>query len=157
MVKFAGKIPRESIVEIKAKVLKAEKDIVSCSQSKVELQVLEIWTINKSAPRLPIQIEDALRLVQNQKLEAGKAEGIEDGDEEETSKQAVVKQDVRLNHRIIDLRVPTNLAIFRLQSGVSQLFREFMYDNDFTEIHTPKLIGGASEGGSEVFAVKYFG
>ena len=30
----------------------------------------------------------------------------------------VVKQDVRLNNRIIDLRVPTNQAIFRLQSGV---------------------------------------
>ena len=69
----------------------------------------------------------------------------------------VVAQDVRLNNRILDLRVPTNHAIFRLQAGVSQLFREFMYDNGFTEIHSPKLIGGASEGGSNVFHFKYFG
>ena len=63
---------------------------------------------------------------------------------------------MRLNNRIIDLRVPTNQAIFRLQSGVCQIYREFMLDNDFVEIHTPKLIGGASEGGANVFKFKYF-
>jgi len=50
MVTYSSKIPKESMIEIKAKVLKAEKEIESCSQSKVELQVLEIRTVNKSAP-----------------------------------------------------------------------------------------------------------
>ena len=68
----------------------------------------------------------------------------------------VVNQDVRLNNRIIDLRVPANQAIFRLQSGVCQVYREFMLANDFIEIHSPKLIGGASEGGCNVFTLKYF-
>ena len=68
----------------------------------------------------------------------------------------VVRQDVRLNNRIIDLRVPTNQAIFRLQSGICRIYREFMLQNDFVEIHTPKLIGGASEGGADVFNLKYF-
>ena len=72
------------------------------------------------------------------------------------AKSAVVYQDVRLNNRIIDLRVPTNQAIFRLQSGVCQIYREFMLRNEFVEIHTPKLIGGASEGGANVFKFKYF-
>ena len=45
----------------------------------------------------------------------------------------------------------------RLQAAVSQLFREYMYDNDFTEIHSPKMIAGASEGGSNVFTLEYFG
>ena len=72
------------------------------------------------------------------------------------AKSAVVYQDVRLNNRIIDLRVPTNQAIFRLQSGVCQIYRELMLRNDFVEIHTPKLIGGASEGGANVFKFKYF-
>jgi len=67
-----------------------------------------------------------------------------------------VKQDTRLNNRIIDLRVPTNQAIFRLQSGVCQIYREFMLANDFVEIHSPKLIGGSSEGGANVFKFKYF-
>ena len=37
MVTYASKIPKESIIELKAKVIKTEKDIESCSQSKVEL------------------------------------------------------------------------------------------------------------------------
>lgn len=45
----------------------------------------------------------------------------------------------------------------RLQSGVGQLFREFLYTKDFVEIHSPKLIGGASEGGANVFRLDYFG
>lgn len=113
----------------------------------------EIWTVNKSSPMLPFQLDDASRLVTNQAAEAGEAEGAADTGE---AKAAVVKQDVRLNNRVIDLRVPTNQAIMRLQAAVSQLFREFMYDNEFTEIHSPKLIGGASEGGANVFTLKYF-
>jgi aspartyl-tRNA synthetase len=68
-----------------------------------------------------------------------------------------VKQDIRLNNRIIDLRVPANQAIFKIQSGVCTLYREFMLDNGFIEIHSPKMIGGASEGGANVFTFKYFG
>ena len=68
----------------------------------------------------------------------------------------VVMQDVRLNNRIIDLRVPTNAAIFRLQSGVCQIYREFLQSKDFIEIHSPKLQAGSSEGGCEVFTLKYF-
>jgi len=53
MVTYSSKIPKESIVEIKAKVTKAGQEITSCTQSKVELNVLEIWTLNKSSPMLP--------------------------------------------------------------------------------------------------------
>jgi aspartyl-tRNA synthetase len=81
-------------------------------------------------------------------------------DTEETKegeqKLAVVKQDTRLNNRVIDLRVTTNQAIFRLQSGVCQIYREFLLSRDFVEIHSPKLIGGTSEGGANVFRLKYF-
>jgi len=63
MVKYAGKIPKESIIQMKVKVMKAEKEIASCSLSTIELLVLEIWTVNKSAPMLPFQIDDASRVV----------------------------------------------------------------------------------------------
>ena len=68
----------------------------------------------------------------------------------------VVRQDVRLNNRIIDLRVPTNHAIFKLQSGVCQIYREFFLERDFIEIHSPKLTAGNAEGGCEVFKLSYF-
>ena len=115
----------------------------------------EIWCVNKSAPYLPFQIEDASRLVLDQEAEGDKAPAEESKDKD-GKKMPVVKQDVRLNNRIIDLRVPTNQAIMRLQSGVCRIYREFMLSKDFVEIHTPKLISGASEGGANVFTLKYF-
>lgn len=45
----------------------------------------------------------------------------------------------------------------RISSGICRYFREYLGDNDFVEIHTPKLIGGTSEGGAEVFRLDYFG
>ena len=50
-----------------------------------------------------------------------------------------------------------NQAIFKIQSGVCQLFRGYLLDQGFQEIHTPKLVGTASEGGADVFVVEYFG
>ena len=64
--------------------------------------------------------------------------------------------DARLDHRWLDLRNDYNANIFRVQSKMVEAMREFLYKNNFIEIHTPKLIGAASESGSEVFEVKYF-
>lgn len=44
----------------------------------------------------------------------------------------------------------------RISSGVCALFREFLLARDFVEIQSPKLLAGASEGGSSVFKLKYF-
>ena len=110
MVTFASKIPKESIIEIVASVAVPDKPIESCTQ-QVELQVKEIWCVNKSVPYLPFQIEDASRQVLDQEAESRQGGGDE---ESKDGKMPVVRQDVRLNNRIIDLRVPTNQAIFRL-------------------------------------------
>jgi len=156
MVDFASKTPKESIIEIKAKVIVPEKPVETCSQ-KIELAVQEFWIVNKSAPVLPFQIEDASRLVLDQTAEEGGADEEEKKEGEDKEKAAVVKQKVRLDNRIIDLRVPTNQAIFKLQSGVCRLYRQFMMSKGFVEIHSPKMIGGASEGGANVFHFEYFG
>ncbi len=67
-----------------------------------------------------------------------------------------VNLDTRLDYRIIDLRNEKNMLTFQIQSCLVQYMREYLYNHEFTEIHTPKLIGAASESGSEVFEVKYF-
>jgi aspartyl-tRNA synthetase len=64
---------------------------------------------------------------------------------------------VRLANRIIDLRTPSAQAIFRVQSSVCRTFRNYLESRDFLEIHTPKLQGGATEGGADVFKLNYFG
>lgn len=64
--------------------------------------------------------------------------------------------DTRMDNRFIDLRNDYNMNIFKIQSEFVRAMRQFLYDNDFTEIHTPKIIGAASESGSEVFELNYF-
>ena len=65
--------------------------------------------------------------------------------------------DTRMDNRFIDLRNDDNFNIFKIQSEMVKAMRQYLYDNDFIEIHTPKLIGAASESGSDVFKVEYFG
>ena len=55
---------------------------------------------------------------------------------------SVVNQDTRLDNRVLDLRTPTNQAIYRVQAAICRLFRETLNKKGFTEIHTPKIISG---------------
>ena len=68
-----------------------------------------------------------------------------------------ISLDTRLDYRFLDLRNRKNMLIFQIESELVKFMREYLYKHNFTEIHTPKLIGAASESGSEVFEVKYFG
>jgi len=141
MIDFAGKITKESIVDLCAEVKIPPAPIESCTQKDVELHVREIHVISPSVPVLPLQIDDA----QRSDADCAK-EGL-----------STVGQDTRLNNRILDLRTSTNQAIYRVQAGVCRLFRETLTADGFVELHFPKLIGAASEGGSNVFKMDYFG
>lgn len=87
--------------------------------------------------------------IENEILELEKKKGS-------ALKHPDVDQSTRLNNRVIDLRTVANQAIFSIQSAVVNLFRDFLNSKGFNEIHSPKLISAASEGGAEVFEVKYF-
>lgn len=137
---FSGSLPDESVVDVYGKVSCPDAPIVSCTVQNVELSVEKIFCIGRSQA-LPLRLADASR---------------SEAELEKDPSLPTVGQDVRLDNRIIDLRTVANQAIFRLQSGVCELFREFLLQNKFQEIHTPKLIGGASEGGADVFRVDYF-
>ena len=67
-----------------------------------------------------------------------------------------VSIDTRLDYRWLDLRNKRNMLVRQIESTMVCGMRDYLYKNDFTEIHTPKLLGAASESGSEVFEVKYF-
>ena len=64
--------------------------------------------------------------------------------------------DQRIDYRWIDLRTEKNNLMFRAQSLFINKVREFLLDKNFTEIHSPKLIGAESESGAGVFEVGYF-
>lgn len=139
LVKYASAVSLESIVDIRATIAVPVTPVQSTSVKMLELQIREIHVVSK-AQSLPFIVDDAGR---------GDAEA-------EATGLPTVSQETSLNFRWIDLRTPANQAIFRIQSGVCQLFREYFAKQRFVEIHTPKLIGGASEGGSNVFKLAYF-
>ena len=64
--------------------------------------------------------------------------------------------DSRMDYRWIDLRSDKNTLIFKAQTELVGAMREYCLNKNFMEIHTPKLIGAASESGADVFEVKYF-
>lgn len=140
MVKWAGSINLESIVLVHGVIKKVDELIKSATVQDAEIHVTKIYTVQETPEQLPMLIEDACR------SEA----------EAEAAQLPVVNLDTRLDSRVIDLRTPTNQAIFKIQHGISVLFREFLESKKFTEIHTPKILGSASEGGSNVFEISYF-
>lgn len=64
--------------------------------------------------------------------------------------------DKRIDWRYIDLRRPDRRLIFDVQTTVEQAMREHWHEQGFVEIHTPKMMGSASESGAELFKVEYF-
>jgi len=64
--------------------------------------------------------------------------------------------DVRLDARVLDLRRDENRAIFRIQHVALEAIRNFFCRHSFIEVHTPRIIATATEGGAALFPVAYF-
>ena len=64
--------------------------------------------------------------------------------------------DTILNFRSISLRNLKNRSIFKIQHTILKAFREYFTKEGFTEMNSSKLLGSATEGGANVFKVKYF-
>ena len=64
--------------------------------------------------------------------------------------------EAKLNYRSISLRNIRERAKFRLQEGLTRAFRDYLYGQGFTEIHTPKIGARSAEGGANVFKLEYF-
>ncbi len=65
--------------------------------------------------------------------------------------------DVRLDSRALDLCIEPNTTIFKIQHHALEAIRSFLFERGFLEVHTPRIIASASEGGSALFNVDYFG
>lgn len=116
----------ESVVEVTG-LAKEEKQ----APRGVEIAGESVAILSLSNPELPIPV-------------------VEKGQQEETD------QSIRLDWRWIDLRKEKNTLVFKVWTTMEQGFREYWINNNYIEIHSPKLIATASESGSEVFEVKYF-
>ncbi len=64
--------------------------------------------------------------------------------------------DTRLDNRVLDLRRPKVNAIFRLRHNLLRFIREFLLNEGFIEVQTPKIIASATEGGAQLFPISYY-
>ncbi|CAN6277535.1 unnamed protein product [Urochloa humidicola] len=146
MARFAAGLSRESVVDVAGVVSLPREPVRGTTQQLVEIQVEKLHCVSRAVPNLPISVEDAARSEED--VARAKAAG----------EQLVhVGQDKRLDYRVIDLRTAANQAIFRVQCQVENVFRQVLLSEGFVGIHTPKLIGGSSEGGAAVFKLDYNG
>lgn len=56
----------------------------------------------------------------------------------------------------VSLRNVRERAKFKIQEGIVRGFRDYLFTQGFTEIHTPKIVARGAEGGSNVFKLNYF-
>ncbi|KAF4963413.1 hypothetical protein FSARC_8585 [Fusarium sarcochroum] len=126
-IAWVRKINPESLVQITGTLKQPPEPIRSATHSGVEVDVASVHLVNL-AQNLPFNNYKPPETLRN-----------------------------RMNARILDLRHPSNQALFRVRSLVSRTFRNTLEEYGFVEIHTPKLQPAATESGAAVFPVNYFG
>ncbi len=65
--------------------------------------------------------------------------------------------EARLDARALDLCQEKNIATFKIQHQALEAIRSFLFERGFIEVHTPRIIASATEGGAALFNVDYFG
>ena len=122
-----SKLSLDSVIEIQGKVKKANVK-TDYVRKDVEVVISNIKLLSK-AEKLPIQVSE---------------------------KVATAMLPTRLDYRSLDIRRPDIKAIFKIQSTIINGFREFFYKSGFIEIQPPGIIATSTEGGTDLFEVKYF-
>ncbi|RSL66434.1 hypothetical protein CEP53_003338 [Fusarium sp. AF-6] len=126
-IKWVRKISSESLVQVSGILKQPPQPIRSATHSGVEVDICSVHLVNP-AQNLPFSNYKPPETLRN-----------------------------RMSSRILDLRHPSNQALFRVRSMVSRVFRNTLEQYGFVEIHTPKLQPAATESGAAVFPVNYFG
>ncbi|KAI0842250.1 aspartyl-tRNA synthetase [Hypoxylon sp. FL0890] len=127
MIRWVQRLNPESLVHVTGTLQKPKQPVTSATFQNLEVLVYSLHVVNP-ANELPF-------------------DSYEPPD--------ALRQ--RLSGRVVDLRHPSNQAVFRVRSMIVRKFREALDAMDFLEIQTPKLQPAATESGSEVFQVQYFG
>ncbi|KAM4064702.1 tRNA synthetases class II (D, K and n) domain-containing protein [Hirsutella rhossiliensis] len=127
MVSWVQKLSPESLVQVNGTLKAPPEPIRSATHAGVEVHVRSIHLVN-AAHHAPFTNYKPPESMRN-----------------------------RMSSRILDLRHPSNQALFRVRSLVTRKFHDVLFDNGFVEINTPKLQPAATESGAAVFKVNYFG
>ncbi|KAI8648730.1 hypothetical protein NCS55_01481300 [Fusarium keratoplasticum] len=126
LVKWAKCLTPESLVEVTGTLQQPHEPIRSVSKSDLEVAVYSVHLVDVAHGLL-----------------------FDNSGSPETHREL-------LSTRVLDLRHPSNKALFRARAIILRTFRQMLEDQGFIEIHTPKLQPAAIERGSEMFEVSYY-
>ena len=128
--------PKETMVRITGTLRRSAIRVEAASFHDLEMDMLDCELLSVST-QTPIEVE---------------LSNLPDDAE-----RGHLQRKTKLDHRYLDLRAELNQIIFRVSSRFESAYRWYLEDHGFMSMHTPKLIGTASESGAEVFKVNYFG
>lgn len=172
MIRWTRRLLVESVVLVTGVVQDPPVAVIGASLHDVELKVRSIHLVSAAAVPVPFDVYHA-ELVPREDMNAADTDinGTVDDDKlndevegtrehehyERALKIPQITNRTRWAHRIMDLRTSAAQSVFRVQAGICSLFRGYLDERGFVEIHSPKLLGGATESGASVFTVQYFG
>ncbi|PFH62696.1 hypothetical protein XA68_12374 [Ophiocordyceps unilateralis] len=126
MAHWVQKLPAESLVQVCGTLKEPPEPVRSATVDTVEVHIQSVHVVN-TAHNAPFTNYKPPESLRN-----------------------------RMSSRILDLRHPSNQALFRIRSLVTRKFHDVLFDHGFVEINTPKLQPAATESGAAVFKVNYF-
>ncbi|KAI1650445.1 aspartyl-tRNA synthetase [Daldinia loculata] len=141
-VRWAEHLNTESVVHIRGTIRKPPEQIKTCSIHNLEILIDSMHVVVPVEDPIPIDVYNM--------------EQVEE-DENSHEKQLAASNRVRVANRLVFLRTPVMQSVFRIRSGICNIFRSSLEEQGFIEIQTPKLQPAATESGAEVFRVNYFG
>ncbi|KAI1783747.1 aspartyl-tRNA synthetase, cytoplasmic [Ganoderma leucocontextum] len=145
MIHWAKAIARESVVVVGGVIQRPppnQAEVHGTTIHQFEVKIQRLFVVAAPSDKLPFQVQDVSRPKKCY--------------EKEDAQFSKVGERTRLEHRVLDLRSPASQSIFRIQAGVCELFRSFLAERRFTEIHSSKFQGSSTESGAAVFKVDYF-
>lgn len=131
----------QAYIEVVGKAKEAKPLVYSCTKQNIEIELSSAKVLGQVHEALPFSLKDA---------------SATEKERQENSSICNVGYHIRLDNRALDLRMPQTQAIVRIMDGTMFFFRDFLRKNNFIEIKTTKIIQSGSEGGSNLFKIKYF-
>ncbi|KAI0172168.1 aspartyl-tRNA synthetase [Hypoxylon sp. FL1284] len=141
-VRWAEHLNAECLVHVRGTVRAPPETIKTCSVHNLEILIDSMHVLVPVEEPLSIDVYNMEQTVE---------------DEETHEVRLAATNRVRVGNRLIYLRTPVMQSVFRIRSGICNIFRSSLDDQGFIEIQTPKLMPAATESGAEVFRVNYFG
>lgn len=142
-------------------ILRKVNGLVQCVYTKNDSEEEKELLKEENCVRVTGELRDEPRAVNGIEIVVEKMELLSQPAEETPLSISKRKLNIALENEIgmrpVILRNEQKRSIFKLQEGLVRAFREYLENNDFTEIFTPKIVAAGAEGGANIFKLEYFG